>query len=295
MRADPMANYGRQMSQLMTESEPGPAHMKPRALILDLFGDYLRYTGGEAKAGDLVELLGVFGVEPATVRMTLSRLRSERWFTTRREGRESSYVLSPHMLGVLQDGRERIFADYDEPWDDAWTTVVQQSTKPDRSTRDQVRRQLSWLGFGALTASTWMTPRDRCDQVRSLVTEFPDVQFVIMRSQVGDLDVDRDIVARCWDLERMNALYAQFLTENARLAEATPPEGAEALVARTTLIASYRHFPFLDPWLPKSLRPEGWLGAEANHVFRTAHAALGPASTAFVSSVVGREIDSPAQ
>lgn len=295
MRGDPLANYGRQMSQLMTDSEPGPAQMKPRALILDLFGDYLRYAGGEAKAGDLVELLGVFGVEPATVRMTLSRLRSENWFTTRREGRESSYVLSPHMLAVLRDGRERIFADYDEPWDDVWTTVVQQSTKPDRSTRDQVRRQLSWLGFGALTASTWMAPRDRCDQVRSLVTDFPDVQFVVMRSQVGDLDVDRDIVARCWDLDRMNALYAQFLSDHAHLAEASPLEGAEALVARTTLIASYRHFPFLDPWLPKSLRPAGWLGADANQLFRTVHAALGPASTAFVSSVVGREVDGPAQ
>lgn len=288
-----MANYGRQMSQLLTEFEPGQAHMKPRALILDLFGDYLRYAGGEAKAGDLVELLGVFGVEPATVRMTLSRLRGEHWFTTRREGRESSYVLSPHMLGVLRDGRERIFADYDEPWDQAWTTVVQQSTKPDRSTRDQVRRQLSWLGFGSLTASTWMTPRDRGEQVRALTADFPDVQFVVMRSRVGDLDVDRDIVARCWDLEQMNALYAQFLSENARLTEVSSLEGVEALIARTTLIASYRHFPFLDPWLPESLRPEGWLGAEANQLFRTVHAALGPASTAYVSSVVGREIDSP--
>lgn len=293
-RADPMANYGRQMSQLMTDSEPGQAPLKPRALILDLFGDYLRYAGGEAKAGDLVQLLGVFGVEPATVRMTLSRLRAEKWFTTRREGRESSYVLSAHMLAVLRQGRERIFADYDEPWDGSWTTVVQQSTKPDRTTRDQVRRQLSWLGFGSLTASTWMTPRDRRDQVTSLTDDFPEVRFIVMRSQVGDLEVDRDIVAQCWDLDRINGLYEQFLSEHAHLTEAGSLEGAQALVARTTLIAGYRHFPFLDPWLPGSLRPDGWLGTEANQLFRTVHAALGPASTEFVGDVIGSRIDTPA-
>lgn len=272
------------------------AALKPRALILDLFGDYLRYTGGEAKAGDLVTLLGAFGVEPATVRMTLTRLRRERWFTTRREGREASYVLSAHMLGVLQTGRERIWADYDEPWDHHWTTVVQQNGKPDRSTRDQLRRQLSWLGFGSLTPSTWMTPRDRGSEARALGAEFPDVHFTVMRAQTGELEADRDVVARCWNLDGINQLYEQFLADNAHLAGSSATlRGADALVARTTLIDHYRHFPFLDPWLPEDLRPDGWLGAEASHLFRSVHRELGPAATAFVSEVVGGPIDTPQQ
>ena len=293
--SDPMANYGGQMPQPTTETDSGPAHMKPRALILDLFGDYLRYAGGEAKAGDLVTLLGAFGIEPTTVRMTLTRLRREHWFTTRREGREASYVLSAHMLGVLQSGRERIFAEYDEPWDQLWTTVVQQSTKPERSAREQLRRQLSWLGFGSLTASTWMTPRDRGSEVRALAADFPDVHFTVMRAQAGDPEVDRDIVARCWDLDWINQMYERFLADNTHLASGADLHGADALVARTSLIASYRHYPFLDPWLPKDLRPHAWLGAEANHLFRSVHRQLGPAATAFVSEVVGRPIESPQQ
>ncbi|MFC8797759.1 PaaX family transcriptional regulator C-terminal domain-containing protein [Promicromonospora sp. NPDC057138] len=282
------------LPQHLAETDSGSAHLKPRALILDLFGDYLRYAGGEAKAGDLVTLLGAFGVEPATVRMTLTRLRRERWFTTRREGREASYVLSAHMLGVLQTGRERIFAEYDEPWDQHWTTVVQQNAKPDRATRDQLRRQLSWLGFGSLTASTWMTPRDRSADVRDLAAEFSDVHFTVMRARTGGLEADRDVVERCWDLDRINQLYERFLADHAHLAGATL-RGADALVARTTLIDGYRHFPFVDPWLPKDLRPAGWLGAEANHLFRTAHRELGPAATAYVSEVIGGPIDSPQQ
>ena len=280
----------------MAGTDPGSAHPKPRALILDLFGDYLRYAGGEAKAGDLVTLLGAFGVEPATVRMTLTRLRREHWFTTRREGREASYVLSAHLLDVLQQGRERIFADYDEPWDQHWTTVVQQNDKPDRSTRDQLRRQLSWLGFGSLTVSTWMTPRDRATEARALAAEFADVRFTVLRASIGDLGADRDVVARCWDLDRINQMYEQFLAASEHLAgTGAALRGADALVVRTNLIAGYRHFPFVDPWLPKDLRPAGWLGAEANELFRSAHRELGPAATAFVSEVVGGPIDSPQQ
>jgi phenylacetic acid degradation operon negative regulatory protein len=283
------------MSEPKTTSEFGPPHTTPRALILDLYGDYLRYAGTEARAGDLVALLGVFGVEPAAVRMTLTRLRRERWFTTRREGREARYALSEHMLRVLQTGRERIFADYDESWDGAWTTVVQQSTSADRSTREQVRRQLSWLGFGPLTASTWMTPRDRSGEVRDEAAEFPEVSFTVMRSRTDDLEVDRDIVARCWDLDRINGMYAQFIAEYTDLAAGPALLGADALLARTASIASYRHFPFLDPWLPKDLRPDGWLGAEANRLFLRLHRDLGPAATGFVSEVVGRRIDGPLQ
>ena len=61
--------------------------MKPRSIILDLFGDYLRYAGAEIKLGDMTKLLAVFGVEPATVRVSMSRLKKEGWFTTRRQQR----------------------------------------------------------------------------------------------------------------------------------------------------------------------------------------------------------------
>jgi phenylacetic acid degradation operon negative regulatory protein len=283
------------MHHRSADGDPAQPHMKPRALILDLFGDYLRYAGAEVRASDLVALLGVFGVEPAAVRMTLSRLRREHWFTTRRAGREVTYALSPHMLGVLQDGRERIFADYDEPWDLCWTTVVQQSVKNDRLVRDQLRRQLTWLGFGSLSPSTWLTPRDRRVAFESVRSEFPDVHFTMLRSRSEDLEVDRDIVARCWDVADMNRRYEDFLSENAPLAEATGVEGADALRARTAIIAAYRHFPFLDPWLPKELRPDGWLGTDANVLFRTVHRDLGAAATAFVADVVGRAIDGPTQ
>lgn len=263
-------------------------------MILDLFGDYLRYGGNEVKAGDLVALLKVFGVEDTTVRMTLSRLRREGWFTTRRLGRETVYILSDYMLEVLDEGRERIFAGYDEPWGRTWTTVVQHSERRDRLTRDRLRRELTWQGFGQLSTSTWLTPRGLAHRIQALARSFPDVTFTIMRSQTASLAEDRALVQRCWDLEAIDAAYRDFLTAHEHLAAtAATLTGRDALVARTSLIAAYRHFPFSDPWLPAELRPDDWAGGAANELFARTHRALGPAADAFVSSVIRRPLHAP--
>lgn len=282
------------MSQPLDDRELTP-YLKPRALILDLFGDYLRYTGREVRAGDLVRLLGVFGVESATARVTLSRLRREEWFTTRRVGRETVYSITDPIVAILDEGRARIFADYDQAWDHTWTTVVYQSGL-ERLTRDQLRKRLSWLGFGPLSASTWISPRDRVAAARNLGSEVADVDTTIMRSSTGDLAEDRALAERCWDLGRINRLYTEFVQAHARLLDSVDDlDGAQALAARTSLIGSYRHFPFLDPWLPVELQPEDWVGARANVLFRAAHAALAPRACDFVASILGvPTIDAPA-
>ena len=62
--------------------------VKPRSLVLDMFGEYLRYLGPEVRLTQVTNLLSEFDVTPATVRVTMSRLKNEEWFTARREGRE---------------------------------------------------------------------------------------------------------------------------------------------------------------------------------------------------------------
>jgi phenylacetic acid degradation operon negative regulatory protein len=265
--------------------------MKPRALILDIFGDYLRYVDSEVKAGDLVVLLGALGVEATATRMTLSRLKQEEWFTTRRVGRETIYRLSAHLLDILDEGRDRIFADYDEEWDGWWTQVVYQTPESDRAVREQMKKKLAWLGFGPLTPSTWLSPRQAKQDALKLHTEFPTACVDVFLSRTDDLSTDRSLVTRCWDLELLEADYRQFIEIHRSLLEnASRLTGAAALGARTELVSTYRHFPFRDPWLPAALRPDGWSGAIAHDLFLTAHAALAPAAVDYVSSVIGAPV-----
>ena len=265
--------------------------MKPRAVILDIFGDYLRYAGSEVRAGDLTVLLGALGVEPPTVRVTLSRLRAEGWFTRTRAGRETLYHLTDDIREVLDDGRARLFASYPEQWDGWWTEVVFQMPEGDRATRDRLKKRVAWMGFGALSASTWISPRASRAEARMVAREFPTATVDVLAMRTDDHELDRDLTRRCWDLDALNTDYARFISEHVGLARRTASlEGPEAFAARTELVSTYRHFPFRDPWLPGALRPRGWRGAEAHALFLDIHEALGPASNRYVASVVGEDI-----
>jgi phenylacetic acid degradation operon negative regulatory protein len=266
---------------------------KPRALILDLFGDYLRYAGSEVRLADITELLAVFDIEPATVRVNLSRLRKEGWFTTRRVGRETVYSLTPHMLEILNEGRERIFHRRGEEWEGRWTMAIYQVPEADRAVREQLRKQLAWHGFGQLSPSTWLSPHDLMAEVREIGAEYPSAKVDALWCGTGNVQEDRDLAARCWDLEQLGEDYQQFIrtyvASDNEVVNAGK-EGRTALIERMHLIGDFRRFLFRDPYLPRELQPDGWPSDEAYLLFGAVHRQLGPAATEFVSGVVGEPV-----
>lgn len=270
--------------------------MKPRAVIFDLFGDYLRYAGGEVKLGDLSVLLADFGIESATVRVNMSRLRKEGWLTSRRLKRETIYELSGHMLEVLDQGRRRIFERLDGPWSGQWTMVTYLVHESERSVREQLRRDLAWHGFGPLSSSMWLAPHDFFDEMLALASDYPTARIDVFRCGTGSIEADRELGARCWELEQLSADYAKFIAKYQKLDGVDSNRemsGREALVARTQLISDFRRFPFLDPQVPVALQPDGWAGDVAYALFRRVHSALSLKANAYVETVIGREIVLP--
>ena len=268
----------------------------PRSLILDLYGDYLRYVGPEVRLSPLTVLLEVFDMAPATVRVTMSRLRREGWFTTRRMGRETAYTLSGEMLDVLEDGRQRIFAPAVLDWDGGWTMVIYQLSESERHDRARLRKALTWHGFGPLTTSTWLAPGDRREEATNLTRGFSTEKVDILNCTSGGLESDKDLARRCWDLDGLAKSYDAFIADNRPMVgRASSLTGGEALRVRTELIATFRHFPFLDPRLPAELRSNDWPGIEAYEIFQTIHSALGPAAEAFVQETLGETLVFPAR
>jgi len=267
---------------------------KPRSLLLDMFGEYLRYLGRDVRLTQVTALLGEFGVAPATVRVTMSRLRNEGWFTSTRAGRETIYTLTDHMRQVLVEGRERIFAPSARDWSRNWTMVIYQMSESERLERNQLRKTLAWHGFGPLTTSTWLAPGDRRSEAREFVDELAGEQADFLTCQSEGLDHDRHIAARCWDLGSLANDYSEFNATHAPLLErAVDLVGADALLARTELISTFRHFPFRDPRLPAELRPSPWPGDEAHSLFRAGCDILGPEARAHVAAVVGADVPAP--
>jgi phenylacetic acid degradation operon negative regulatory protein len=265
--------------------------MKARSLVFDLFGDYLRYRGGEVRLRALVSLMGCFDVAEPTVRVVVTRLRKEGWLVSRRDGRETIYALTDAAWSLLDEGRERIFQRAAGPWDGQWHMILYTVPETERALREQLRKKLSWLGFGPLSSSVWVSPHDRGRQVRAAFPVETSVRLDLFRSRSEGLDADRAIAARAWDLGRLQDAYAELLAEyEPRLTayRAGALQGADALVERMRLVHDYRLFPFRDPDLPPELLPVGWHGRAAHQLFVDVHALLrGPAESC-VDALLGQ-------
>jgi phenylacetic acid degradation operon negative regulatory protein len=264
--------------------------VKPRAIVFDLFGDHLRYFGGEARMQALNELMEVFGVGESTTRVVLSRMRKEGWFATRRDGRPTVYSLTGKSWRLLDQGRTRIFDRVREPWDGQWRMVIYGVAEPDRAERERLRSTLTWLGFGPLATATWMSPHDRLDEVESAFAD-TSARVDLLTCRSRGPAADREIATRCWDLEGLAADYAELVNRLTALPphdELAAMPGRDALRLRIELVAAYRTFPFRDPDLPYELLPEGWPGRRAHELFVGAHDALAAPATTYVQSVLER-------
>ena len=192
--------------------------MKPRSLVFDVFGDHLRYRGGEAQLRHLVALLAPFGIPETTARVALARLRREGWLSSRREGRGTVYALTDKAWALLDEGRDRIFERAREPWSGSWSMVIYTVPEAERALREQLRRRLSWFGFGSLSTSVWVSPHDRVDAVVASMADTPGARIDTFRSASAGLTADRDVAARAWDLVGLDRDYRELLaTYDARL------------------------------------------------------------------------------
>lgn len=264
--------------------------MKPRAILWDLFGDHLRYAErGAVPMRALNRLLELFGVGESTSRVVLSRMRREGWFTTCRDGRQTSYALTARSIKMLDEGRARIFERGRDNWDGIWRMVIYAVPEESRAERDRVRRALAWHGFGPLAAATWISPHPRLEEVREALAGLSATRTDLLESRALSRAADREMAFRCWDLDGLARDYTELISEYSQLPDAAAlaeVPGPEALRRQVELVASYRALPFRDPDLPSALLPEGWQGRRAHTLFLTAHDALHGAASAFVRTIL---------
>ncbi|GAB3726384.1 PaaX family transcriptional regulator [Nocardiopsis nanhaiensis] len=262
--------------------------MRPKDLVMDLFGDYVRYMGGSIRLGQIVELLALFDVEPATTRVTLSRMRKDGWVAAERQGREMLYSATPKLLKVLDEGRERIFSPSRSPWTGQWTMVLYQIPETRRRQRERLKRTLAWEGFGQLNSTTWVSPHSVREQMYELLGCESDPTIHVVTMSTGSWARDKELAAQCWDLEELAVAYRRFIEEwGAELdAAAQQVSDEEAWRLRVKLVWDYRHFPFRDPNLPQGIQPPDWPGDEAYTLFVREHQRLTAQANAHISAVV---------
>lgn len=262
---------------------------RPQDLVFTLYGEYFLHREGSVWVGSLISLLEQFGMSEASVRTVLSRMTRKGWLEANRVGRHSFYDLSDRGRVLLEEGKARIFhPSWDGPWDGSWFLLSYSIPEIRRHLRDRLRDRLAWLGFGSLGNGLWISPHDVEDKVREAARQLgiEDNLECFRGHRVGGGD-PAQLVEKCWDLEALNEKYRVFMDRwlpHLKVCQEAVGSGEVdqrlCFTLRFELLHEFRSFPLEDPYLPRSLLPEDWVGESAWGLFRTLHDILeGPADS----------------
>ncbi len=269
-----------------------------RSLLLTTLGDLVLPSGGAAWLQALSETVGLLGVSPQATRQALRRLAGQNLVEATRVGRLARYELTDTGRRRLEEAAERIYLRRSRAWDGRWRLLNYRFSEEHRSSRDALRRELEWLGYGTISAGLMACPWDLGARLDAVLAKHGVVGQVETFTSLADDGDDLGLARRAYDLDDLRTQHRAFLDRfGPRLAEArseeVDPRGA--LADRLVLVHEWRKFLFADPGLPPELTPDDWLGERAAQLFCDLYAAYeGPAWQAWDEIVATADPDGQA-
>jgi phenylacetic acid degradation operon negative regulatory protein len=228
-------------------------------------------------------VLADFGISERLVRTSVFRLARDGWLQAEQVGRRSYYRLTDEGAERFREATHRIYGEPRQTWSGEWCLVLTAGLAGER--RDPIRKELSWLGFGPMSADVMAHPSPDLADVESLLKRVGALDEVVIlngralgTARNGAL---RDLVRRSWNLGDIEARYEDFLGRFRPVFRATRGaraiDPATAFQVRTLLLQEYRKVLLRDPLLPAELLPKGWHGVPAyqlcRNLYRRVHAA----------------------
>ncbi|MHA1568660.1 MAG: PaaX family transcriptional regulator [Alphaproteobacteria bacterium] len=285
------------------------AAIDPRAksLLVTIWGDTIFPRGGSPWLGGLIELARPFGVSERLVRTSVQRLTREDWLVSTRLGRRSRYSLTESGRRRFEDARRRIHASAPKPWDGRWVTVFTGLGELGRGAREALRRELLWLGFGAVAPNVFAHPAVDGAALDHVLGDLGAADHTVVMTGVAVPGLGgrraQALLRECWDLAGLSASYQAFVErfEPVRAAMAAADRdggrdgggGESSFVLRTLMVHEYRRILLRDPDLPDALLPADWAGAEARRLRGEIHRLGGGRLERYVDAVLGAAARSP--
>lgn len=260
------------------ESRPPRA----KSLVMTLFGDAIRPHGGGLWLGSLIRLLAPFGINDRLVRTSVFRLAEDGWLSGQREGRRSLYTLRDSAVRRFTRAYRRVYSPTYLAWQGQWTLVFATTGTLDPQTRSELRKELNWEGFSAISPTVFVHPNPDHDILREILQTYGvqrDVFVSVMQEAQGlNGRPLSELVDEYWPLTEISENYLAFIEQFERLPalirEAGPllPPG-QAFIIRSLLIHEFRRALLHDPRLPIELLPHDWAGKTAYELCRDIYGA----------------------
>jgi len=265
--------------------------IRPRALIVTVYGLYAREVGGWLSVQSLIKLMSALGVDEPAVRSSISRLKRRGLLLAEKVDGAAGYALSDRARDILREGDRRIFERPRAGADNDWLVAVFSVPESKRARRHQLRSRLSWLGFGAVASGVWIAPAHVEREARDLLHSSGLAEYVdLFRAAYVAFGSPSDQAASWWDLGGLDRMYADFVAFYRPVLARWRRGGPDDLTAfadYVRVLTVWRRLPYLDPGLPAALLPDDWRGLEAADIFFELHERLAAAAHRHVAAVTG--------
>jgi len=264
--------------------------LRAGSLITTVFGDAIAPRGGTVWLGSLISVMREFGINERLVRTSVYRLARDGWLQSSQVGRRSFYSLTDDGRERFEEATRKIYGKPVTSWNGTWVTLL--LTAVDAASKDVVRKELGWLGFGALSPSVLAHPVPDMTRLELSLQRLGVADDVVVMS--GRIERNesgmRRLTRQSWNLDDIDSAYASFVERFSPLiaaygkdANVTPKS---AFLVRTLLIQEYRKVLLRDPQLPAELLPAGWHGAAAYQLCRNLYRAVHDAADAYLSGAM---------
>ncbi|MGA8112239.1 MAG: PaaX family transcriptional regulator C-terminal domain-containing protein [Actinocatenispora sp.] len=264
--------------------------MQARSALFDLYGDHLRPRGAQAPVAALVRLLAPLDIAAPAVRTAVSRMVRQGWLQPVRLPSGPGYALTARALHRLDDAASRIYRTTRRDWEGQFDLIVA-APPAGRTSRTRLADTLAFLGYGAISPTTWAAPRrgpnrTRDAEVADLLRDLsvPAERFVA--NHAGGTGGAVELAHRAWDLTALAESYRRFVAEFSPVLAELPGSADDEVryAVRFRLVHAWRTFLFSDPQLPAELLPRDWPGATAATFFDRHATRLRPAADRFVDA-----------
>ena len=248
------------------------------SLITTVFGDAIAPRGGTVWLGSLIKSMAEFGISERLVRTSVFRLVKDGWLQSRQIGRRSYYSLTDEGRERFEQATHRIYGEPVAHWDGKWCLLLLSAL--DTASKDIVRRECGWLGFGQMSANVLAHPSpDLADLDVTIRRLGVDESLVVVEGKtIRSESAMRDLARSSWNLDDIDARYADFVQRFRPVFKALSGRSQltdkSAFLIRTLLIQEYRKVLLRDPLLPSELLPSSWHGSTAYQLCRNLYRAV---------------------
>lgn len=286
-------NVFNQAAQALIDQFVQTSPIHANSLIVTVYGDTVCPYGGSIWLGSLIKLVKPLGVNERLVRTCVFRLSEKKLLRSQQIGRRSFYSLTEKGLRQFSSAASRIYAPDLASWDGQWRLVITLLGELVPEQREQLRKELFWLGFTHITTGIFAHPTADLAEVSALIKELQIEEHVaILQASTPEpenVPIANRLIRQCFNTDALDEEYTEFNQQfSPVLAAALSTKQVDpelCFLIKILLIHKYRRILLREPELPKELVAADSASQQARRITAQLYGVIAPFADQYFKQV----------